>query len=62
MLKRRSEREFLVKRMTTPPPNIEVQPPRTAYDAFTEVFSDLKDEGEATILTNSEKAKELWNG
>jgi hypothetical protein len=56
------KRDKLVKRMTTPPLSPEVQPPRTSYDAFTEVFTDLKQEADTTILTNAERAKELWDG
>lgn len=55
-----TRKDDLVKRMTTPPP--ELVQPRTSYDAFTEVFHDLKQDGETQILTNSEAAKELWNG
>jgi hypothetical protein len=56
-----SQREAFVRRMTTPPPNQEATPPRTSFDAFSEVFTELKADGEAQILAQSERAKELWD-
>lgn len=56
-----SQREAFLRHMTTPPPNPEAPPPRTSYDAFSELFLDLKTDGEAQILTQSAQAKELWD-